>query len=343
MTEPDTYPTLTGLGADRLLAGGWRVAVVGAGGWIGLAALEQLHQLLGVKAFRKRVIAYGSKGRRLSLRGALTVDQLPLAEFRFLPRASTLVLHLAFLTQEKAGTMSADEYVARNNLISRQVLEALDPIGAEGVYVASSGAVELAHLPDVHANKALYGRLKLEDEARFSSWAEERGKRAVLSRIYGLSGPYINKLDSYALACFITDVLAERPIAVSAARPVFRSYVAVDELISVVFGLLTDGSVGSTLFDTGTIRGYEMGEIAESVARALDHPLPSTRHHMTEPGEDRYVGDGRIYESLRDRLHVRHVNFREQVRQTARFMAEARARLEFATPKTTDKNWTLTS
>ena len=34
------YPTLTGAGAARLLETPWRVIVAGAGGWMGLAALE---------------------------------------------------------------------------------------------------------------------------------------------------------------------------------------------------------------------------------------------------------------------------------------------------------------
>ena len=322
VTEESAFPTLTGVGADRLAKGDWRIVVAGAGGWIGLAALEQLHQLLGESAFAERVVAYGSNRRPLRLRGGLIVEQAPLAEFRNLPRARTLVLHLAFLTQEKAGSMSTQDYIERNTAISGQVLEALDAVGAEGVFVASSGAVELADIPGAHANKALYGRLKLRDEASFSSWARARGKRAVVSRIYGLSGPYINKLDSYALASFIADVLAKRPVAIKATRPVFRSYVAVDELMSIVFGLLTDGAEGSTLFDTGTLGGYEMGEIADAVGRALGHPLAPTRSPITECGEDRYVGDGRRYQSCRDMLGVRPVKFEEQVRQTARFLSE---------------------
>jgi UDP-glucuronate decarboxylase len=228
------YPTLTGDGAARLREGDWRVAVVGAGGWIGLAALEELHGLLG-EDFHRRVVSFGSNARRLSLRGGLGVDQRPLEELGRLPRAPTLVLHLAFLTQEKAGLMPKDDYVRINKSISDRVHAALEPIGAVGVFVASSGAVSLATKAGANPNKALYGALKLDDEALFSRWAEAApGRRAVNARIYGLSGPYINKLDSYALSCFITDVLAKRPISIAATRPVYRSYVAVDELMSIV-------------------------------------------------------------------------------------------------------------
>ncbi len=314
------YPTLTGLGAKRLTEGPWRVAVAGAGGWMGLAALEELHGLLG-DGFHRRVVCFGSNRRRLALRGGLVAEQRPLSELARLPAAPTLVLHLAFLTQEKAGLIPRRDYIAVNRAISDLVLEALSPIGAEGVFVASSGAVELAKRPGADPNKALYGALKLEDEARFGAWAVERGRRAVIARIFGLSGPYINKLDSYAFSSFIADVLTDRPIAVRAAKPVFRSYVAIDELMSVVFGLLTDGAVGTTLFDTAGKRGYEMGEIARGVARALGHARGVVRPPMGPAKADRYVGDGTLYASLRRRLEVESVGFPRQVRETAKFMA----------------------
>ena len=216
------YPSLTGVGASRLVARPWRVVVAGAGGWMGLAAIEQLHGLLG-DDFEQRVVCFGSSRRTLHLRGGLSVEQQPLSEMANLPAAPTLVLYFAFLTQEKAGLMSQEAYVAANRTISDTVYQALDAIGAEAVFVASSGAVELVGRPGANPNKALYGELKLQDERRFAEWADTRGRRTVTARIYGLSGPYINKIDSYALACFIVDVLARRPIEIKANRPLFRS------------------------------------------------------------------------------------------------------------------------
>jgi UDP-glucuronate decarboxylase len=218
--------------------------------------------------------------------------------------------------------MSRQDYIGANRAISDQVFSALDPIGAEGVFVASSGAVEMVGQAGANPNKALYGALKLEDEARAAEWALERGKRAILARIFGLSGPYINKRDSYALACFIADVLADRPIAIRAPGPVFRSYVAVDELMSMVFATIIDGAVGATLFDTAGKRAYEMGEIAQGVAEALGHSRGICRPARENAPEDRYVGDGAVYASLCREHAVAPVGFTRQVQETAKFMAE---------------------
>ena len=315
-----TYPSLTGLGAERLAASTERVVVVGAGGWLGLATLEALHQTLGA-LFHDRVVCYGSNRRVLRLRGGVEVIQSPLADLAELAAAPSLVLHLAFLTQEKAKAMSEADYVAANRAISGSVLSALDPIGASGVFVASSGAVYLADDPSAEASKRLYGRLKLEDEARFAAWAKTAGATCVNARVFNVSGPYINKTASYALACFIADALAGRPIEIKAARPVVRSYVAISELMSVAFAALAS-TPGVVAFDTAGDEELEMADIAREVARAVSGPSSVNRPSLVDGPADRYVGDGRVYRSLRERFAVRPVSFADQIVETSRYMAE---------------------
>lgn len=207
------YPTFTGAGAHRLARDDWRIVLVGAGGWLGLATLEMLLELLG-DDFTARVACFGSRERRLGLRGDRWVEQQPLNALDDLPHRRSLVLHNAFLTQEKAKAMPLEEYRAANTAISEQVLNVLDRIGAEAVFVPSSGAVYLAGEPGAEDSKRVYGQLKLQDEVRFAEWADRGGRRAVVARIFNLSGPYINKQSSYALACFVADALAGRAITI---------------------------------------------------------------------------------------------------------------------------------
>jgi nucleoside-diphosphate-sugar epimerase len=313
---------LTGAGARWLAESDVRVVVVGAGGWMGLATLELLHRLLGPAAFDERVVAFGSRRRELALRGGFRVEQRPLDELAALPRHPTIVLHLAFLTQEKAKAMSEADYVAANTAISSRVRDALDRIGASGVFVPSSGAVYRVDDPAAQASMRLYGRLKLEDEAMFADWAERgEGRRAVIARVFNLSGPYINKQSSYALACFIADALAGRPIEIRATRPVWRSYVAISELISVALGALAapDGPV--TRFDTAGDEALEMGEIAAAVCDALGARRNSRRPPLDTTASDRYVGDRTAYRDLRALTGVAPVDFPAQIRTTAAYMS----------------------
>jgi len=314
------YPALSGEGARALASDRTRIVVVGAGGWLGLATLELLHGLFGAR-FGDRVVCFGSAERALCLRGGLTVQQRPLGDLTDLPAAPTLVLHYAFLTQEKARAMTEQSYVAANAAISGAVLAALDRIGATGVFLPSSGAVHQIGEPSVEASKRLYGRLKLEDETQFARWAEVDGRRAVIARVFNLSGPYINKQSSYALACFIADALADRPIAIRANRPVFRSFVAINELVSLALGALTVTQPASAPFDTAGDQDYEMSEIALMVQRVLGRETGIDRPTIIDQAPDRYVGDGAAYRRLRDAARVAPVAFPDQIRQTACFMA----------------------
>lgn len=311
---------LTGLGAERLVRGPWRIVITGAGGWLGLATLELLHGLLGDE-FPHRVVGFGSAARVLNLRSGVSVAQHPLDAIATLEPAPSLVLHLACLTQEKAGVMTEADYLAANRAISAKVLGALDPIGAEGVFLPSSGAAYMVGSPDKPSSMRLYGGSKLEDEQAFTDWAARRGRSAAVARVFNVSGPYINKTSSYALACFIADALAGRPIEIRADRQVFRSYVAIRELMSVVLGVVTDPSGGIERFDTAGEEVLEMEDIATAVAAALDHGLGLRRPPLSDVAADRYNGDGETYRRLRHRYGVEPVRFEQQVAETARFMA----------------------
>ena len=318
-----TYPRLTGLGAERLVVGPWRIAVTGAGGWLGLATLELLHLALGAD-FERRVVCFGSSRRVLHLRDGLEVSQKPLSELGREEPSPSLLLHLAYLTQDMAKGMTAVDYEAANRAISSAVLEALDGLGVEGVFLASSGAARMADDPAADPSKRLYGRLKVEDEARFAVWAERSGGRAAIARIFALSGPYINKPGAYALASFIDDALDGRPPTVRAPRPVYRSWVAISELMSVVFGVLTDPKACVERFDTAGAADLEMADAAWAVARALSRPGEVDRAPIVDPVAERYCGDLDAYASLIGRYSVQRVAFDEQVRHTARYMAESR-------------------
>lgn len=314
-------PVIHGAGANRLSMDGARIVITGAGGWLGLATLEMLYGLLG-RSFYRRVVCFGATGRTLALRGGVEVAQRPLAALGELPAAPSLLLHFAFQT---AGAMTIPESEFReiNRAIGERTLGALDRIGAEAVFVASSGAAYTAGSAETSPFKRLYGSLKLEEEARFRTWATETGNAAVIARLFNLSGPYINNRSHYALACFIADALAERPITIRASNRVYRSFVAIEQVMSVVFGALTKPDRGILSFDAAGETVYEVGAIAQSVAATLDHRLGIRRPPLKAGApEDRYVGDGAAHRTLSQKYGIPSIDLADQIRQTACFMAE---------------------
>jgi len=276
-----------------LVEDGRRIVITGAGGWIGLATLDMLAAALGDK-FEKRVRAFGSNTRALRLADGAQVLQRPLADMAWLPHAPTIVLHTAFLTKDRAEAMDEEAYIAANRAISETVLKALNPIGAEAIFVASSGAAAKADDPDASAAMRLYGALKREDEERFAAWADETGHRAVIARIYALTGPYINKPGAYAIGSFLADALAGRAVEVRAPKRVVRAYVAIRELMSLVFANLQPTS-GVLRFDSGG-EPLELGEIAGVVAAQTGGSV--ARAEITTGPADIYHGDDAAYRAL---------------------------------------------
>ena len=307
--------------SEALLHSGKRIVVTGAGGWLGLATLELLHSALGTE-FDSRVRCFGSGERALALVDGTIVRQRALPAIAQLDPESTFVLHLAFLTKDRAEGMDEDEYKTANRLLSRTVLESLDKIGAEGIFVASSGAAGFADDPHASAAMRLYGALKREDEEIFAAWADRSNKRAAIARIFNISGPHINKHGSYALACFILDALAGRPVSVRAPHRVVRGYVAIRELMSLVFALLLDGRKGVTRFSSGG-EPMEMQAIAETVATLLG-PVPVHRPPLTNDRADDYTGDDAAYRRLLAEHGIKPVPFGQQVSETAGFLAAER-------------------
>jgi nucleoside-diphosphate-sugar epimerase len=307
--------------ADRLRDSRWRVLVTGASGWLGRAALDLLAHDFG-PGWDRRVEAFGSAARRLTLRDGTGIVQRPLSELAALPPRPSLLLHFAYLTREKVAGMSPEDYVATNREITRTVLDAGVRAGVERAVVTSSGAVHATLAAPASPDPALlYGRLKLEDEALFASFAQAAsGRRALALRLFNLSGPYINK--PYVLWSFIEQARAGH-IDIQARGPVIRSYTSAANLLGVGLGhLLGDEAEPFQCVETAGECEVEMDALAEAV-RAVVNPS-ATIARATADGRpaDRYVGDGRAYRALMQRYGVAEDLLPRQIGDTADYLRE---------------------
>jgi len=301
----------------------WRIIITGASGWLGMAALGLLADALG-DDFVHRVAAFGSSARRLELRHGRSIEQALLAAMSDLPAAPSLVLHFAFLTKDRVADLDEAAYRAANAAIAETVEAALVAVDARAVFVASSGAAGVAGDPHASPAMRLYGGLKLDDEARFAAWAISHARRAVIGRVFNITGPYINKPQHYALAAFILDALAGRTVAVKAPCRVERGMVAVADLLSVAFAELVEPAPGICRFETGG-EPMELGALAAEVAVLLGAP----GHHraaITAARIDRYVGNDTAWSALLARHGIAPQPLAAQIRETADFLAEAGVR-----------------
>lgn len=300
--------------ARAIAEGNQHIAITGASGWIGLATLDLLERALGDDVAH-RVSCYGSAARTLTLRNGRPFSQRPLSDLAVLEADRIWLLHFAFQTKERAEAMSEAEYRAANDAISATVLDAVRTLPVEAAFIASSGAASKAADPLASPAMRRYGQMKLDDEQRFAAWAEASGRRAVIGRIFNITGPYINKHQAYAIANFILDALGGRPIEVRAPREVFRAYVAIRELMSLIFALMADAAGGVTRFDSGGEK-LELAAVARTVAQLLGGG-PVHRAPITDPAADCYAGDAASYARLLNAHGIESVPLDRQIRETA--------------------------
>ncbi len=282
--------------AARLVDDDLGVVVTGGGGWLGRATLEMLDGAIGPE-LTSRVQVFGSSARRMALRSGRSIAVAPMAQLADRGRRQhtrQLLTHYAFVTREHAGTQSLSTYVDTNRTISDVALELAGRDETVGVFVPSSGAV---YGPDGRTSEDLkanpYGALKLADERRFSALAGgPEGRRVVVSRVFNLAGPFLNKPSLYALGTILVDIQRGGPVRIRAPKRVVRSYVHVQDLVELAFAaMLGLIPVPAQPFDTAGEIEVELTELAELATTVLGCPgMLVERPPLTEVPDDRYVG-----------------------------------------------------
>ena len=300
--------------AETLRANKAPVVLTGAGGWLGQAVLEMLCAALG-DDFAARITAFGARPRRMVLRSRCCVPVHVLDAISSLEKPGAFVVHLAFLTREHAASMGLPAYISENRKISGHIQEFLKRCGASGIFLPSSGSAYVG----ATLQENPYGALKREDEEIFAQLANGLGIPAAFPRIFNLGGPFINKTNSYALACILSDIAANGPINLRAAHPVWRGYAHVGDVLNIGLGsLLYRHNAGR--FDTGG-EAIEIGELASRAAQLLTgRQMTIQRPAWADGKADTYLGDVMQYNALATRLGVRLNSLDTQIIDTANYL-----------------------
>lgn len=237
-----------------------RVAVTGASGWLGRAAVAVL---------RRRgtdVTGFASTPRG----ELLGIDELPDFEH-------DVLLHYAFVTREYLAARGHEAYVAANLAITACVAEAVRR-NRPAMFYASSGAVH--HGGSLTANP--YGVAKRLDEHLFRDLT---AGRCSVARVYNVAGPHVTKPRAFAVTDLTRQSLDDPPrLRVAAQRRVVRSFVDVEDLAA--YAVASAGQ--DRLVETAGSEEIEVGALAGRIAPALAIERPPL-DPMAD--DDRYVGD----------------------------------------------------
>jgi nucleoside-diphosphate-sugar epimerase len=310
--------------ADDVRTSPCNFVVTGASGWLGRATLDMLRQALGAD-FAARVTALGSRQTQISFADGQTCPVQALLEWQLPRDQPVIIFHYAFLTKDKVGHISTEEYVARNETISSVVRGWVEAGDVRGVVMPSSGAVyDYLHTKSRDSAALLYGQLKYNDEVAFSTTCEKSSTGLIMPRVFNLSGPYINKFDSYALASFIFQIFSAQPITIHARRPVIRSYYFIGDLVELCLQLLFKQTTAKTeCFDVVGDEIVELGELAQRVATVLADKAPGPFQRLPlieDEVEDRYVGNRDRIEELEMYLNIHPIPLDAQIKATSLYI-----------------------
>lgn len=296
------------------------IIVTGATGWLGRATLEMLDAALA-ENFHIRVSAFSNSETTINLRSGKQIASHNLKSLDGKKMPSALIFHYAFLTREHALSQSLADYVNGNGEITRTIFDFVKRNGAHGIFVPSSGAVYTSERfieSDLHSNP--YGVLKFEDETRFQSLAQEFGFPCAIMRVFNLSGPFINKLSSYALASIIRDVTSGGPIVLHANKKVVRSYAYVEDIINLATSII-QRVIQISPFDTAGERMIEIGELAGIVSQVMHgRPIEIIRPDILDSARDLYCGDERSYFRLAKTTGLELKTLEVQIQATALYV-----------------------
>lgn len=303
---------------SKLLQAKWnpinRILVTGASGWIGRETIKLLQLALG-NNFDRQVTLAGSRDAKIVVNG-MTYNIWNLLDIHPDKRFD-LVIHLAFLTQEKAPRLGPIEYSRLNRELSAFVYQICQRSNTKYVFVASSGAAD-REVWSVYNNpsKKLYGQLKRESEELFLQLQTDNRALVEVCRIWSISGENIQEPQKYAIGSFIAQATSTGNIELISSALIKRAYVDGCELMGVLLlnllndrsGLLNSGGFETSLQDLARLVLDELNQNGE-----ITVPIDSKSHEL-----DIYVPDVLQFNTLSQALGVELSSLRDQIRITAK-------------------------
>lgn len=290
-----------------------RILITGATGWVGRETISLLQGVFG-KEFEHRVTLAGSRDSTIVLNGQ-THHVRKLFDINQDEHFDT-VIHLAFLTQEKANILGTEDFARLNREISDFVYTLSYRSHVGQVLVASSGAADptvLSAFKD--PAKRIYGELKRESEELFAELRNHRHTKVEICRIWSISGSHFLTPTKYALGNFIEQAKATGNIHLANSAAVRRAYIDAGEMVGVLLLDLFKGP--GQLVSSG---GFEttLKDLAQLV---LDEINPSGKVFLPKQThgheEDIYTPDVKPFNAMALEFGVALSDLSEQIRTTA--------------------------
>lgn len=290
-----------------------KIAITGAGGWLGTELLETLLLQNGAATVASSVVCFGSKARRVLLSDGTELQIHSLAE-NFAETEFSGVVHLAFQTRDKVASLGHEQYCYENLKITSRAIELIETSKPKWVATVSSGAVNSYPGGPLENNVISnpYGFTKRIEETLLRAAAEAIGANLAVGRLWGAMGKFMPPNPEYAISDFISAGLGGREIVLNSTNKVFRRYVDAGEFMDVL--VRTAEEKKNTTFDSG---GHlvELGDLATLVAEKTGSEV-KPRALNPEAEHNVYYPTSQLFEELASKFGVELASIKTLVERT---------------------------
>lgn len=231
-----------------------RILITGASGWLGRETLCLLQREVGSLNGLNLTLS-GSAEKSLDIHGEAV--KIVRTDDAIRDEAFDLILHFAFITQEKALTIGENAYTEANTKLNDSAVEIAQSNPQARQLVLSSGAAKLYLDKQLDSqSKSLYAKLKLDLEER------TQDARTLTLRLWNTSGHHLGINPNYAISEFIC--FAKKNQGIEIRNNLKRSYVYSQDVIRASIEFLSDG--GSGIVNSGGVI-TDLSDLATQIVR----------------------------------------------------------------------------
>jgi nucleoside-diphosphate-sugar epimerase len=290
-----------------------KVLISGATGWLGTESVGRVLESKFEGITEQELLLCSSDGRDLVLDSSKV---LPTVKFQSLSNESNKLeglIHLAFLTKDKASRYSLSDYVAKNIELISYACEIIERDKPKWIVVVSSGAIINRDSLEIENSvvRNPYGFCKRIEEVLISDAARKVGANIVIGRLWGGTGLHMPIKRAYAISDFIETFKESGGITIRSGGHVMRRYCDAGDFMEVLIKSAMRGD-NITIDSGGAI--IELGDLAELIISAIGKGSIS---RSTEPtAVDDYYPRGMEFEDLAHSVGVPLFDISEQVSRT---------------------------
>jgi hypothetical protein len=278
-----------------------QIIVYGANGWLGRSALSVLHRIYG-----GHILAIGSKDSEIII--DLERHHVFKAENSFSKiKDNSLFLNFAFLRREKIKEIGIESFMDQNHEISKFASETIKSGSIKTFINLSSGVA--GYVEHSQSNEP-YAKLKFDYENIFGTITAESNVNFLNSRIYSISGRFINEFNHLAISNFIQQAKIKKSIYVKSPETL-RNYVCAEDYVSVLLGL--SNLNGYLSIDSGgTVVNFM--DLAKTISEKFSNcDVLLDDEQVASPD---YLGDSDRFNKIANDLKIPLKSIEDQVSQT---------------------------